>query len=221
MTNKSISIKGADKVYKNIKNLMKQMGGQYSIKVGIIGEKAKERHEGTNLNNATLGAVHEFGAEINHPGGQPYYFNSATGMTVFVSKNSFLGQYLITKGQVTKPHIINIPARPFLSSLLTKQAKDYIYNAAELSGDDFELDKLLAESAIERDSGFIENLANIVGAKALEMVQNEFSIGGYPDKWQNIKEASRKKRIGHIESPPLTDTGELRNSITAEVKKVK
>ena len=52
------------------------LGKSYSVRVGIIGKVAREIHEGTDLTNAELGAAHEFGATINHPGGQPYYINS-------------------------------------------------------------------------------------------------------------------------------------------------
>lgn len=219
MTSPDISLKGADKAYKNLKSIMKHLGQEYSIKVGIIGEQASQIHKDSDLNNATLGAIHEFGAEIEHPGGQPYYINSTTGMAVFVSKNSLFGQYLISKGQVTKAHNIKIPARPFLGTLLNKKVKDYIYSSAELSGDDLELDTLLAEEKSETNGGFMEDLANIVGAKALEMVQTAFSTGGYPKKWRPITNATKKHRIGDPNNPPLTDTGDLRDSITVEIKR--
>lgn len=203
MTN--ISIKGADKVYKNLKSIMKQIGQEYSIKIGIIGEKAGQIHKGTDLNNASLGAVHEFGA------------------TILVTDK--MRKYLHYKGIHLKKDTteINIPARAFLSPLLTKEAKDYIYSSADLSGEkrDFELDKLLVESALEQDNSFMNSLADIVGAKALEMVQNEFSLGGYPDKWAPISEITKKNRIGDTANPPLDDTGELRDSFTYEIKKVK
>ena len=54
MTNPDISLKGADKAYKNLKSVMKHLGQEYSIKVGIIGEQASQTHEGSGLNNATL-----------------------------------------------------------------------------------------------------------------------------------------------------------------------
>jgi phage gpG-like protein len=62
---------------------------------------------------AEYAAIHEFGGTINHPGGTPYFIDSATGLAVFVSKNSgsrLLGANL----PVTKPHTITMPARPFM-----------------------------------------------------------------------------------------------------------
>jgi phage gpG-like protein len=203
MTNPDISLKGADKTYKNLKSVMKHLGQEYSIKVGIIGEQASQTHKDSGLNNATLGAIHEFGATVNVTDKMRKYLH-------------FLGIHLKKDTQQ-----IEIPARPFLGTLLNKDVKEYIYNSAELSGDDLELDTLLAEQRSETNGGFMEDLANIVGAKALEMVQTAFSTGGYPDKWQPITEVTKKHRLGDPNNPPLTDTGDLRNSVTVEIKKVK
>ena len=201
MTN--VNIKGADKVYKNLKAIMKHLGQEYSIKVGIIGEKAAEIHKDSGLNNASLGAVHEFGATIK--------------------VTDKMRKYLHYKGiHLNKDTTeINIPPRAFLGTLLNKQVKDYIYSSADLSGDDVELDKLLAESASEQNADFMKDLANIVAARALEMVQTAFTTGGYPENWQPITEVTRRNRIGDPANPPLTDTGDLRDSITTEVKRTK
>ncbi|MBE7084267.1 MAG: hypothetical protein E7373_06690 [Clostridiales bacterium] len=203
MTNPDISLKGADKAYKNLKSVMKHLGQEYSIKVGIIGEQASQTHEGSGLNNATLGAIHEFGATVNVTDKMRKYLH-------------FLGIHLKKDTQQ-----IEIPSRPFLGTLLNKDVKEYIYNAAELDGDDLKLDTLLAEERSEANGSFMEDLANIVGAKALEMVQTAFSTGGYPDKWQPISEITKKQRLGDPNNPPLTDTGDLRDSVTVEVKRVK
>lgn len=199
-----ISIEGADKVYKNLKSIMKHLGQEYSIKIGIIGEKATQTHEGSGLNNASLGAIHEFGATIKVTDKMRNYLN-------------YLGVHL--KKDTTE---IIIPQRSFLAgTLLNSKVSDYIYSASDLDGKDLSLDKLIAEEGSEADSGYMEDLSNIVAAKALEMVQAAFSTGGYPNKWQNISELTKKFRKGDANNPPLTDTGDLRDSITFEVKKVK
>ena len=199
-----ISIEGADKVYKNLKSIMKHLGQEYSIKIGIIGEKAAQMHEDSGLNNASLGAIHEFGATIKVTDKMRNYLN-------------YLGVHL--KKDTTE---IIIPQRSFLAgTLLNSKVSDYIYSASDLDGKDLSLDKLIAEEESEADSGYMEDLSNIVAAKALEMVQTAFSTGGYPNKWQNISELTKKFRKGDANNPPLTDTGDLRDSITFEVKKVK
>ena len=65
---------------------------------------------------AGIAAAQNYGCSINNPGGQPYYINSSTGMAVFASKDSLFGQHQISKGMVTKPHTIVIPARPFMDN---------------------------------------------------------------------------------------------------------
>lgn len=109
-----------------LNSLMRMLKKDYRVRVGILGSKASAQHPGTNLTNAELGAVHEFGAEIKHPGGTPYYINTSTGMGVFVKKNSLFGQSLIDKGQVTAAHKINIPARSFLAEPLTEKLSQEI-----------------------------------------------------------------------------------------------
>ena len=62
---KYYGVNGAKAVLKNLKHVMRATGQKYSIKVGIIGNEAYQKHEGSGLTNAELGAVHEFGATIN------------------------------------------------------------------------------------------------------------------------------------------------------------
>ena len=52
------------------------------------------------------------------------------------------------------------------------------------------------------------------------MVQDSFRAGGYPTKWQPISEYTKKHRIGDASQPPLSDTGDLRDSIRSRVRKV-
>lgn len=63
-------------------------------------------------------AIHEFGGQINHPGGTPYIVVKSAGGQMqarFVKKSRVAA--LVKKGLVvklTKPHTINMPARPFM-----------------------------------------------------------------------------------------------------------
>lgn len=58
--------------------------------------------------NVAYAAIHHFGGKIKHPGGTRYVITKG-GMAAFVS-NSFSGPV----HGVTKPHTIQMPARPFL-----------------------------------------------------------------------------------------------------------
>lgn len=197
------------------------MGRKYSIRVGIIGDKAYQIHEGSGLTNAELGAVHEFGATINHPGGQPYYINSSTGMAVFVSKNSAFGKHLIEKGQVTKPHKINIPERSFLrvpilgaegQKKIKKNVKEKF--TKEWLGSDRELNKLSA-------GHLVKDFAYAIALEAFMQVEDAFR----DDKIKPpTKSASKQKRKYNPEAETLIDKGNdggLLRSISYEVKEIK
>lgn len=57
-------------------------------------------------------AIHEYGGAINHPGGTPFFFKN--GELRFVRKR----HPLAAKLPKTKPHVINMPARPYLTPAL-------------------------------------------------------------------------------------------------------
>lgn len=42
--------------------LVKELGGQYVARVGILGSNAGAAHTGTDLTNAEIGLIHEFGS---------------------------------------------------------------------------------------------------------------------------------------------------------------
>lgn len=207
---------------KRIDNLIKDLERKVSIRVGIIGQQAHEKHEGSDLTNAELGAIHEFGGTINHPGGQPYYINSSTGKAVFVSKNSLFGQYLIEKGQVTKPHQIIIPTRSFLRMpTLSSEGKKAIRSAVindkdikESIGSDRELNAIAWKN---NNLPLIELIANRIALEAENRVKDAFSTDGFGN-WKLTTQQSKKQRKYNSDNPTLVDTGQLKGSITSEVK---
>ncbi len=203
----------------NLEKLLDTFGKKISVRVGIIGQQAYQRHPGIDLTNAELGAVHEFGATINHPGGTPYLIKE-DGTAQFVSKEK--GENL----PKTKPHQINIPARSFLREpiLGTKGKKDIEKEVAasmkklgwELSKD-MELNKI----AYQNDKNLnelLKTVADFVGMAAFDRVIKAFD--------DNLIEpptlpASKRKRKYNPDAPTLMDTGQLRNSIAYEVKETK
>ena len=200
---KNYGINGKKAVLKNLKNVMKAVGQKYSIRVGIIGDKAYEKHESSGLTNAELGAIHEFGATIN----------VTPKMRAFLH---YIGVHL--KADTTQ---ITIPERSFLREvLLNKQIQEYIYSFTGLSNNK-NYDEIIAQDIIAGgNSHFMEDTANIIAARALEVVQQAFTTGGYPNIWVPISEITKKHRKGAADNPPLDDTGDLRDSITFEVKKI-
>lgn len=214
--------------------LLKDLNRKISIKIGIVGDKATQKHEGINLTNAELGAVHEFGATINHPGGQPYYINSTTGMAVFVSKNSAFGKYLIEKGRVTKPHKIIIPTRSFLRMpLLGPGAKKVLTDEViKRAYHDESLSEFLKSKPSKNEANNVFRNAvkdtipkNILGSvadnlaeAAKDRVLEAFETNGFGN-WKPTTNESRKKRKGNPDNPTLVSTGDLKDSIAYEIKK--
>jgi len=203
---------------KNLTKLMEDLNSTHDIRVGIVGDKALEIHDGSELTNAQLGAVHEFGATINHPGGQPYYFDKETGLCKFVKKDSELGRKLIAKGQVTKAHTIYIPTRSFLRMpLLSSEGKRFIINSARRGlknewGKNYED---LFKISSEKD--FLgKKIAEQIAIAARERVANAFETGGFGN-WAKPTAATIANRKSNLEPNPLLDTGQLRASISATV----
>lgn len=191
------------KTIKALTKAMEELGQKYSIRVGIQGTQAYQTHKDSGLTNAQLGAIHEFGAVINVTDKMRNYFKS---QKVYLKK--------------TTTQII-IPARSFLrDTLLSGDGKERLLYAVGLSSESGELNTEIIKLGLMKDSEFMEKLSNMIGAKAVEMVQEAFMAGGIPTTWTPISEYTRQHRKNDKSSPPLTDSGDLRDSITAEVKKV-
>lgn len=198
---KSKSINGSKKVLKALNNLMQDLDKKVSIKVGIIGDKAFEQHPDTKLTNAHLGAIHEFGATIN------------------VTEK--MRAYLHHIGIHLKPTTttITIPARSFLrDTFFNPEAKNMLMDIAGLGSREY--NKEFFEYKMISNEGFFMDVCKLIGAKALEMVQDSFRAGGYPKPWPPISDVTKKNRIGDGSQPPLTDTGYLFRSVSVDVKEV-
>lgn len=187
-------------VFKRLKNLMKDLGQNYSIKVGIIGEQAYEKHPHTDLTMAQLGAIHEFGATIN-------------------VTDKMRGWFWYNAGVHKSNKPIVLPTRSFLRMpLLSGEGKKEINKAInEHLSNDRELNAL--EATITKGKT-LELIAELVGVKALQRVQEAFQTSGFGN-WAPITEFTRLRRTGEGGNNPLNNTGDLMESITYKVSKVK
>ena len=130
------------------------------INVGILEEELSR--DGESINNAELGAVHEFGS---------------------------------TKRKIRANSFLRVP----LQDNLPQKLKDgKLYSDAQFSS-------LLRSGKAPKDIG------DKVGAIALGVVTEAFTSNGF-GKWQN--KHGPNKKTGQV----LVDTGELRRSISYEVK---
>lgn len=192
-----------DKKYEILQKLMKDLDSKYTIRIGVIGSKAYEKQPHSDLTMGQLAAIHEYGATIDVT---PKMCN-----------------YLHSIGIHLKPttYSIVIPARSFLrATLLSEKGKEMLLEYAGLS-EQTELNKERALIAMENNQSFMEQFVNALALKAQELVMEAFYVGGYPTQWAPVSEVTKKNRKGNADSPPLTDLGDLRNSISFEVRKTK
>lgn len=192
---------------KKLKQLMTDLSQKHSIKVGILQPQGSEKIPDTDLTLADLAAVHELGATIKNPGGQPYYINSSTGLAVFVKKDSLFGQHLIEKGQVTKPHEINIPARSFLRvPILGSEGKREINKVIK-----YYVPEYVKDLSKDNQIKLMDKLNHTVAETALLQVQKAFE----EDKIKpETKPTSKKKRKYNPSAPTLVDSGQLQRSVS-------
>ena len=178
---------------------MKDRDRKISIKIGIIGKEATKKHPGSDLTNAELGAIHEFGATItvtdkmrNYLHSQGLHLKKDT-MTVVIPTRSFLRMPLMSAEG--KKELLNV-----VKSQLSSEFK-----AAELKSD--------------TANKILDDTVYLLAETAYLKVIMAFETGGF-GKWAPISEftAKRRKNSGN---PPLTDTGDLRQSIFYEIKETK
>ena len=185
--------------FKALDEWMKALDRKISIKVGIIGKEATQKHPDSDLTNAELGAVHEFGATItvtdkmrNYLHSQGLHLKKDT-MTVVIPTRSFLRMPLMSAEG--KKELLNV-----VKSQLSNEFK-----AAELKSD--------------TANKILDDTVHLLAETAYLKVIKAFETGGF-GKWAPISEftAKRRKNSGN---PPLTDTGDLRQSIFYEIKETK
>jgi hypothetical protein len=161
-----------------------------TVDVGIIDAG---KHESGDLTVAGIGYVHEFGAEIEHPGGTPYIILEG-GKAQFVKKGT------ANVAGITKPHTIIIPERSFMRSTLKEKKKEIIALQK----------KLLVK--IRKGETTVEDALGLIG---------DFTAAAISQKIVKLRSpantAATIKRKGS--SNPLIDTGQLKNSITYEVNR--
>lgn len=185
--------------FKALDEFMKDLDRKYSIKVGIIGEKAREIHPDSDLTNAELGAVHEFGATIN------------------VTKK--MRNYLHSQGLHLKKDTITIiiPTRSFLRMpLLGHEGKKELLNVVKTQISNEFKAKELSPSVANK---ILDKTIRLLAETAYLQILNAFESGGFGN-WAPISEFTEKKRY-NADNPPLTNTGDLRKSISYEIKEIK
>lgn len=188
-----------------LNKLMRSLKKDVRVRVGIIGSNAKAQHGDSGLTNAELGAVHEFGADINHPGGTPYYITDKGAM--FVSKNA--SRYARQDLPVTSAHKITIPARSFLRGPLEEKLSEEVIKSKKEAWKDF----------FQKNKP--EVFFNYLGAYAKRIVKDAFNTNGY-GQWKQLTASTKrqKARLGYSPNALITTgQGGLRGVINMKVIK--
>ena len=177
-----------------LKNLqaMKTHYVAVGLPAGKVGNKTND--DGTSI--IEIGAAHELGAEIDHPGGTGYM---ATGGKATFSKNSFMGPV----SGFTAAHKITLPERSFLRAPFILK-KSEINRAIEKACEAVGAGRMDANTAL-----------NLIGVTATNISVKACDTAGY-GTWPDIKEATKKAKGS---SAILIDKGQLRGTITWEVRK--
>ena len=181
--------------YGNLKQLVQAMSKKYQIKVGLLANKGGSDTVSEDMDIAGLGALQEFGADIK----------ITKKMAAFLHfKAEELG---LPPSKGKGDGYIHIPARSWLQMPLEKR------NALKRKiMEKFGGSKEHVESYII-DTGDLMSLAILIGASAVEQIQEAFASEGFGEWEANspLTVASKGSAM------PLIDKGRLRGAITYEI----
>lgn len=185
--------------FKALDEWMKALDRKISIKVGIIGSEATQKHPDSDLTNAELGAIHEFGATI--------------------TVTDKMRKYLHSQGLHLKKDTMTvvIPTRSFLRMpLMSAEGKKELLNIVKTEiGNDIKATDLSSGTA----NKILDDTVHLIAETAYLRVLKAFESGGF-GKWAPITKFTAQRRY-NASNPPLTDTGDLRRSISYEIKETK
>ena len=182
--------------FKALDEWIKALDRKISIKVGIIGKEAGQKHPDSDLTNAELGAIHEFGCTITVTDKMRNYLHSQ-------------GLHL-KKGTMT----VVIPTRSFLRMpLMSAESKKELRRViVDSIGGEIKATDLSNKTA----NKILDDTVHLLAETAYLRVLQAFESGGF-GKWAPITEFTAQRRY-NASNPPLTDTGDLRRSISYEIK---
>lgn len=181
--------------YGNLKNVIKAMSKEYSVKVGLLANKGGADEVSKDMDIAGLGALQEFGCDIKITQKMAAYLH-------FTAED--LG---LPKLEKQGDGYVHIPARSWLQMPLEKRQalkKKIISKFGDY--------KEVVEDYIA-ETGDLYSLALMVGASAVELIQEAFDTDGYGQWAANSPYTVASKGS----SKPLVDKGKLRGAVTFEV----
>ena len=189
------TVTGANEAFAALTKAIEDFVTDEFVTIGIHEEAGNV--ESGDITMAQLGATHEFGADINHPGGTSYGFASKAAADRNDVRFLKKGKGFVELG-VTGPHQIKIPARPWLSPGVQSGNDEYL----KIITDAMEKQKPLSD-ALEK--------VGVVAAAKVQVYMTELKTP--PNAPSTIKKKGS--------SNPLIDTGAMRQSVTYKVVNTK
>lgn len=173
----------------------KELAALRSDKIVTIGIHEEAGNvESDDLTMASLGAIHEFGADIDHPGGTSYGYASKAAADRDQVRFLKKGTGYMELG-VTGPHKINIPARPWLEPGVASATDEVL--------------KTIQDGVEQgKDMDAILETVGVVAAGAVRVYMTELKTP------PNAPSTIRKKGSAN----PLIDSGAMRQSVTHKVQ---
>lgn len=139
------TVTGIQEVKKALQDELAKLGGGNTVVLVGIPEAEGEADSGMTI--AQIGAVHEFGADINHPGGTSYGYktkdDAEDGKVRFLKK----GEGYMELGE-TGPHVITIPARPWLQPGVEDGMAEYMEIIEDGIADGLDKDTILEQVGV-------------------------------------------------------------------------
>lgn len=189
---------------KGMEAAMKRQRALHGHKATIGVHRGEGAHEG-GITNARLAAVHEFGANIDHPGGTPFtvdFSSAGRGGAMVGGAVRFLPKGSPDAIGVTQPHRIRIPERSFLRSAFDMNRKRY--------EDILEVETGKVIDGTQTPKGAVATVGEFALADVVDRINT-----GIPPKLA----ASTRARKGGTKQ--LIHTGQLKQSITVKVSRRK
>lgn len=191
MITPKVTITNSQQASNAIRKALEEFMTNKSVTVGIHEDAGQ--HESDDITNASLGAMLDMGADIDHPGGTSYGFASKAAAERNEVRFLKAGKGYAELGK-TGPHKISIPARPWLNPGALSGSKEYLNIIEKAAASNKPLDMTL----------------NKIGVVAVGFVQKYMTELRTPPN-----AASTIKKKGS--SNPLIDSGALRQSVTYKV----
>lgn len=188
-------VHGGNKLAQKLKQIQDRLTAKRRVLVGLPAGSGNY-DDGAPL--VVIGAVHEFGGTIQHPGGTSYGYRNEKDATAGKVRFMKSGEGLMQLG-TTGPHTINIPERSFLRVPI-RQNQDNIKRAfRSLTG------------RVARGEITAFTMLDLIGKRAVGFCQEAIEAGIQPANTDSTIKAKGS-------STPLINHGFLKGKITHVVE---